>query len=281
LQEALAKLDELKQLSVQHTFFNLNNLEQVEDGIRQIQAEVAALRREQERKKSLEESTLFQTAEAEEVRAALAHVLLDTLAVNDVIDWEALKDTAQFSIPEPVKPPHPMIPPEPVLEYIPIKPSSTDPQYTPRIPLLARLSRKKKASILQAARQQYEAHLADWQQEADALKANNARKVQEWEEAKQSLIADWHESYRLERDSWEHRRAEFIEAQHQYNADLLTLREQYEPGKKRQLNPIAALSSHGRHTRFLSPKTINWSICPIPRYWPWILDCQALTSCQP
>jgi hypothetical protein len=36
LQEALAKLDELKQLSVRYTFFNLNNLEQVEDGIRQI-----------------------------------------------------------------------------------------------------------------------------------------------------------------------------------------------------------------------------------------------------
>ena len=96
----------------------------------------------------------------------LAQVLPDTLAINDALDWEALKDTAPFAIPEPIKPPQPMMPPEPVLDVIPVKPNSTDPQYTPRIPLLARLSRKRKTAILQTAQQQYEADLADWQQEA-------------------------------------------------------------------------------------------------------------------
>ena len=241
LHEARAKLEELKQLSTQYTFFSLNNLSEVENGIRQIQAEVDALKREHERKKSLEESAVSQTEDAEKARAALAHVLLDTLAVNDALDWEVLEDTAPFAIPEPIKPPQPMMPPEPVLDYIPMKPNATDPPYTPRIPLLARLSRKRKAAILQTARQQYEADLADWQQEADTLKADNGHKVQEWEDAKRSLIADWNDSYRLEHESWERRRAEFMEAQDQYNADLPTLRHQYDAGEKTAIEEYCSL----------------------------------------
>jgi restriction system protein len=241
LHEAIEKLDEIRQLSAEFSFFNLANLEQVEEGIRRIQAEVNALRNEQKRKESGAESAITQTEEAEKAREEISNVLIHTLSVDDAIDWESLKDTAQFSIPEPTKPPQPMPPPKPALNRIPDQPVSTDQKYTPQIPLFSRFFGQKKEALIHAAKQQYETDVANWRKKADALKAENEQKLQAWEEEKRSLITEWAESYRSKRASWERRRKEFIETQNQYNVGLKTLRQQYENHEKTAIEEYCSL----------------------------------------
>ncbi len=57
------------------------------------------------------EYALELTASFEAARERLANILRDTLAIDDSIDWEALKNRATFDEPEPVPPPEPDLSP--------------------------------------------------------------------------------------------------------------------------------------------------------------------------
>jgi restriction system protein len=55
------------------------------------------------------------------------------------------------------------------------------------------------------------------------------------------LIDEWNESYRTKYESWEHSRAEFIEAQNQYNNDLLMMSKSHEVREKSTVEEYCSL----------------------------------------
>lgn len=129
LREARKHFKNLKEMEDEHTFFELSNLAEVEKNIEEIQKKLDLLKAQEEGRQSLEQNALKNTAKAQQMREGIANVLSHTLAVNDAIDWETLKDHQAFLIPEPIKPPKPMVPPKPESVEIPDRPDPAGEKY--------------------------------------------------------------------------------------------------------------------------------------------------------
>ena len=98
-------------------------------------------KRQIEENKSL---AVERTAEAQQELERLNSLLKATLAVDDTIDWEKLKDKTPYPEKKPVMPPTPR---EPVLPQMPSEPLRGDQKYIPSLGILDKLivSRKERA----------------------------------------------------------------------------------------------------------------------------------------
>ena len=75
------------------------------------------------------------TDEALEAIENIKNTLKHTLAINDAINWDSLKDYSKFKPPKPQK----STPPPPALKKIPKEPVLTDPQYIPKLDFFDKL----------------------------------------------------------------------------------------------------------------------------------------------
>lgn len=149
-----------------------------------------AIRRDKSRRKEHQEGqkalAAERTAEAQADLAALESILAQTLVVDDTIDWESLKDRADF--PEP----------PPQLQS-PIAPPPREPdraQYAPNFTLLDRfIASRREKKIADAARCYEAAHTA-WRKENDRraedlrnLEARFTARVRDWQGRRSAYFA--------------------------------------------------------------------------------------------
>ncbi|MBI4479286.1 MAG: restriction endonuclease [Acidobacteria bacterium] len=129
------------------------------------------------------------TAEAQALFDSLRKTLLHTLRVNDVVDWEKLKDRRPFTEPAPTKTYVKGGPPmEPVRDKVPAPPYREN--YNPNLGLLGRIIPAVKA------RRQTEAELAfgsdyqSWLSNKNAIEERNVSTLRQYETALKKYEVD-------------------------------------------------------------------------------------------
>jgi len=118
---------------------------------------------------------------ATEALQALDGVLEHTIGVNDVIDWEMIKDRSPFPEQEPT---------QARLEKISNSPKATD--FSPIFGFLDFLFKSRKANKVAKAEYAYKAAFTDWQakkakaeENNNSIRASYAAAMKEWEQRKQ------------------------------------------------------------------------------------------------
>jgi restriction system protein len=171
-------------------------------------AEARRLEREEKAQAIAEHKALAEerTQEAQEALGALSRVLVHTLAVDDTVDWDALKDRTEFAEPPSQEPAPPSIPPEP---------QSSDPYYSPKLGAFDKLLGSRKASKEQEAQERFN------------------RDHQRWEEKKTQLLSEHQarmEEYEAALAMWEKERDAFLTTQAESNAAIDAQRADYQRG---------------------------------------------------
>ena len=135
------------------------------------------------------------TEEAKQVIKSMSAILLHTLDIDDTIDWETLKDTSAYSVPEPVAPTPPSAPKKPAPPH---EPQPAD--FQPKLGILDKLvSSRRQARTSEAAAALTEAH-EEWTRAAAKLEQQHksdleehAAAVHEHEEAHTAAVSRWQE----------------------------------------------------------------------------------------
>ncbi len=135
------------------------------------------------------------STEAEQKLGSLNRILSNTLAVNDAVDWNALKDHSAPPKPSPFPETKPTLQMEPQPEY------SEPPYYPPEISITDLLLRRR-AQKLAAAEAEYAENVA-------TAEGDHEEAVKRWEERK--ALAQ--ETYEVSLSAWEERRAGFLTEQ--------------------------------------------------------------------
>lgn len=175
---------------------------------RKLEAEAKRQAREQKAQAIAEQKALAEeyTQEAQKALEALECVLLHTLGVDDVVDWESLKEHTEFSEPKP-KEPDPM-------KVLP-EPKRSDSRYKVELDILDKLFSSRREAKEQEAEKRFEAHHQKWEEKSAQLLEEHQSQMEEYEAA----LA-----------SWEERRDDFVKTQAERNAAIDAQREDYSRG---------------------------------------------------
>lgn len=160
------------------------------------------------------------TAEAQRELDRLRSTLRHTLSVNDVIDWNNLKDTSDF--PEE-RPPKPQLPEKPEPKTIPPEPRESDPVYQPRFGLLDKLFSSRRERILAEYKRRYDTDHQRWTAAVEAITKSNAAMEEQYQDDVKQIEAKYNEELK----KWEEERAAFLEAQRLRNEAIDRQREAY------------------------------------------------------
>lgn len=166
------------------------------------ECEAEARRTIREARAKSKELALELTRANRELREQLMNVLAGTLAVNDAIDWDSLKDKSSFAEPEPVA----------------LQPPSKPPRPEER-PLRLRLRERLFSSLRRRAIAEHE-------------RSEKAR-LESWEAHCREIDNDYEaalEAYAAARRDWVIRRAAFIESRAYDNAAIDAQAERYMRG---------------------------------------------------
>ena len=176
---------------------------------RELSEKTSGKRRQEQQKAHAAE----RTAEAQRELDQLSMLLAATLAVNDAVDWEKLKDHSTF--PE-AKPALGKLLPESRLPALPREPQATDSAYLPVLGLLDKLmsSRRKQrvAEKLVVFKSDHEA----WSKQVEEIKQNHARALK----AHDSDVNRRKEEHAALVSAWEQRKSAFLAEQATRNEDV-------------------------------------------------------------
>lgn len=173
-------------------------------------------RRKEERKAHAE----AQTAEAQSELDQLSTLLALTLSVNDVVDWEKLKDRSVFT---EAKPALGKLPTEPRLPALPREPQATDPVYLPVLSLLDKLMSSRREQRVAVKLAVFKADHANWSREIEEIKQSHAKALTDHE----SGVRGQKEKYDALVALWEQRKTTFLADQASRNAAIDRKRSTY------------------------------------------------------
>lgn len=174
-------------------------------------------RQEAERKRAVREAAVIEkeekkayviqlTNDAIEKIKELDTILISTLGINDALDWEKLKDTEEFSEPEPVKPEE--------IE-IPESPKEEDEKYRLKLGIFDSLIKSKKEKKISDMKNLFKADLELWEKKVEKVNSENERNNVLYEEAF---------------SQWVERQKEHEKKQEEKNKAIDHQRENYEKG---------------------------------------------------
>ena len=142
------------------------------------------------------------TRQAEEQRDALARLISDSIELDHVVDWEALKDRSPFPEPKPTKPAD---------EAVPRQPLNSDLDFQPLLNFLERfippLKRKKEELYFS----KFQAAHSEWLAKKKAVEARNVQQANDFQKA----AAGW-ERRQLHFGAAQRKQHEKIEEQRQH-----------------------------------------------------------------
>ncbi|HUI29008.1 MAG TPA: restriction endonuclease [Candidatus Acidoferrales bacterium] len=132
-------------------------------------------------KRSMIEEAQSRAKEAFDAIDELEKILQHTLAVDDTIKWEALKDTSPFSKPKPQAPK-----PEEILQG----PIETTPLYQPALSFLDKIFSSRREKKIKAAKELYKIDLQRWEKQKEEILRKNEESNKEYEKQLKQWQAD-------------------------------------------------------------------------------------------
>lgn len=181
--------------------------------------------REAERssKEQQKQTAAERTEEAKRELSRMETLLLETLSVDDRIDWESLKDNTRFFETAPRRPAKPQ-PPQPTAP--PVKPKHTDPEFAPQLGFLDKLIGSRRRQREAEALQRYTLAHQVWEKAFNHAHESNAAAMAAYE----ATLRDQQAAHERSVAAWEQRRAEFEERQRTSNAAVDAQRNAYLAG---------------------------------------------------
>ncbi|MCP5370934.1 MAG: restriction endonuclease [Hyphomicrobiales bacterium] len=143
------------------------------------------------------------TLEAEKLIEELQGVLLQTLSINDAIDWDSLLDSTPFQE---------KMPSSGKLFETPKEPKITDEEFKADIRFLDKLFSGKRKKKEEEAKNKFDSAWQRWTKEKAQIESRNQKNEKDYE---------------INVDKWKNDRAKYEEEQQKRNEDIMRKKEQY------------------------------------------------------
>ena len=175
----------------------------------------------------------IKNSEAQEQQKRIENILFETLDVDDTIDWNILKDTRKFDIPNPKnelkKALHRIdIPSQPRIRQIPTEPDKE--LFKPELTLIDKLIKSFAQKKIDLSENEYQLAVQDWKNKVSNIEKENQNANINFQEAlkvyeskKNEVILEF-DKLELE---WQASELEFYNSQKEYNSKIDLLESQY------------------------------------------------------
>ena len=177
----------------------------------------------QEEKEKAQSLAVLRTDEAKQRLSGIEHTLDHTLAHDDTVDWNSLKDRSEFPTPRPAL----KLPRKPVVKQLPSEPNRKAPRYQPVLKLLDKLSAKRRAAREKEARDRFARARGEWQKKVDQVRRHNTRMKDKHDDK----VAQVKMRHRNEVAKWKQARSKFLEKQREKNEKIDAQRADWKAGK--------------------------------------------------
>ncbi|WP_018247358.1 restriction endonuclease [Orenia marismortui] len=164
---------------------------------------------DQERKSEIAKE---KTEKAQKLKASLENMLVNSLKIDNSINWDKLKDESKFEKRKPKKARLKSLPPKPVGE-------PKREYYKPKINLLDKLFKKRKIKKQQISNNQYNKALE-----------RHKKDIKSWKERKNKIIKEnekIEKEYETSLKKWDYNKQEFYKKQEEYNQYIINLEKAY------------------------------------------------------
>lgn len=165
------------------------------------------------------------TADAQEQLRSLASLLHETLKVDDRVDWDTLKNRAEF--PEP-KPKPVTIPAEPLLATLLREPRRTDAKYQPKLSFFDKLMTSRKKRMEQECASAFASDIDAWTQSVLELRRSHSAAVK----ARAQIVRDLRSVHDHEGEVWQAKKTAYETAQASANASVDAKRVAYKAAER-------------------------------------------------
>lgn len=175
-------------------------------------------------KRQIEENNSLaveRTTEAQQELKRLNSLLKATLAVDDTVDWEKLKDITPYSDKIPAMPPTPR---EPVLPQMPREPLRVDQKYIPSLGILDKLISARKARAVSEMEALFATDHKSWQDKVAKITHVHTAALL----AHGKSVARMREEHEKQVSAWRTRRNEYLAKQTVSHAEVDAKRTTYE-----------------------------------------------------
>ena len=163
------------------------------------------------------------TADAQQELQSLSSILLATLAVDDKVDWDSLRDKADF--PEH-KPKPATTPAELLLAALPREPQRTDSKYQPALGFFDKLISSRRARIEGECLSTFKSDVVAWKQEVSDLRRSNSAAAA----VREQMLKKLRSAHEREVERWQDKKQAFERSQATANASVDAKRAAYEAG---------------------------------------------------
>jgi restriction system protein len=168
-------------------------------------AQVEAREGSRQSKESKRQLAMARSEDAERELSRLSEILRSALAVSEAIDWEGLKDRAEFPEPRPTKL---AAAAAPVMPASPAEPRPSDAPYQPHLGILDKLVSSRRERLVRQKDEQFRADHARWKAEVTA-KETLFRSATEGHAA---ALRSEDERFKSSVEAWEQRGHDFLDA---------------------------------------------------------------------
>ena len=175
-------------------------------------------KRHQEERKAL---AADRTTEAQQELEGLTSLLKATLAIDDTVDWESLKDKKPFPESNPSQPTPPQ---KSALPSIPKEPQSTDSKYLPSLGLLDKLIASRKERLVKEKQALFAADHEAWLADVAEIKRAHSTALRAYEK----MLAALREEHDKQIAAWTARRGDYLASQAAAHTAVDTKRAAYE-----------------------------------------------------
>lgn len=165
------------------------------------------------KKQESQEEAARRTQEAEKNINDLEQVLLYSLNRNDAFNWEIIKHKEKFPEKKTYK-----LYGEATVPY-PLKPDKGSIEFTPQIPLIAKIFKSIAKKIESEYEAKYQKTLNEWEKEKLEVDEKNKKLSENYKKD----LEKWEKQVK----EWEGRRDEFLENQRKYNESIDNLKNRY------------------------------------------------------
>lgn len=173
------------------------------------------------------------TRDAQKKQKQIDDLLIYTLNIDDTVNWDSLKDTKEFKVPNPKNNLESELskitqPSKPEFKELPKKPDKRF--FEPRLSLIDKVLKSQKEKKIRQAETLYQEAMTTWEKSVDEtnsfncnLKKKYEQKLKDFEEQKQTVNKRFDA---LEKD-WEREKEAYKDTQKKYNETIEKLKENY------------------------------------------------------
>lgn len=163
------------------------------------------------------------TAEAQAALECLRTTLKRTLAVDDAIDWESLKDRSAYPVAEPAAPAPSPLPDKPA---VPSEPLATDEAFKPRLGFMEFFSSARKQKRIDESQEAFGQAHVKWQEQRQAVEQSHAAALAAHAES----VRKQAESHAAATEAWRSDERAYLEEQSRAHQAIDARRALYEQG---------------------------------------------------